>query len=95
MEKRLPQGLGEFSTGILINTIYRKTKDVVALAQTQLNSWTPTATVQRRMKAPLIEESWPPATPTLSKWRNSACDGLDMLHVCGISLRTDLSEHLI
>lgn len=72
MEKRLPPNLGDFSTGLLINAIYRKTKEAVIWEQTQLNSWTPTAAVQRRARQPPIGESWPPTTPTLSKWRSKS-----------------------
>lgn len=81
MAKRLPPNLNNFSTMILIYAIYRRTKEVTYQHQNQLSSWTPSAKVQ----APItprrsFEEAWPPALPILSKWRNSACDCLDILH---------------
>ncbi|KAK0371610.1 hypothetical protein CLIM01_11036 [Colletotrichum limetticola] len=45
-----------------------------------LNSWTPTADVQKCGPGDTVEETWPPSLPILSRWRNSACDSLDLLH---------------
>ncbi|KAJ5611065.1 hypothetical protein N7510_007784 [Penicillium lagena] len=80
MEKKLPPNLGEFSTALLINAIYRRTNDAISQERSALNSWVPTATRQRRTDPATINESWPPSSQLSSKWRNSACDSLDVLH---------------
>ncbi|KAJ4288479.1 hypothetical protein N0V90_011715 [Kalmusia sp. IMI 367209] len=80
VEKKLPPDLGELSMGILINAIYRNTKDILVRDQTRLNSWTPTALPQRRSEIPSVQQDWLPTTRLATKWRNSACDCLDILH---------------
>ena len=80
VEKRLPTGLGEFSMGLLVITIYRHTADILARDRIQLNSWTPTSTPQRRNVMPPVQQDWLPTTRLATKWRNSACDCLDVLH---------------
>lgn len=80
MEKKLPQNLSDFSTTILIYAICRRTKEAVYQNQTRLNSWIPTADVQKCTSGNTVDETWPPSLPVLSRWRNSACDSLDLLH---------------
>ena len=80
MEKKLPPNLGEFSTALLINAIYRRTNDAISQERSALNCWIPTATRQRRTDPATIDEGWPPSSQLSSKWRNSACDSLDVLH---------------
>ncbi|KAK1624807.1 hypothetical protein BDP81DRAFT_329569 [Colletotrichum phormii] len=80
MEKRLPPNLGDFSTMVLTYAIIRRTKEALYHNQIRLNSWTPTADVQKCGPGDTIEETWPPSLPILSRWRNSACDSLDLFH---------------
>ncbi|KAF2183541.1 hypothetical protein K469DRAFT_582769 [Zopfia rhizophila CBS 207.26] len=80
MEKRLPDGASEFAVALLIHAICRKTREVFYQSQTQLSEWIPSATMQPRQDRRRVKESWPPATPVLSDWRNSTCDSLDILH---------------
>ncbi|KAH6695459.1 hypothetical protein F5X68DRAFT_127651 [Plectosphaerella plurivora] len=80
LEKKLPPRLSEFATQVLIYSIYRRTKEANYQLQTTLSSWTPSASIQKRSKTEIAEESWPPSRPILSKWRNIACDCLDILH---------------
>lgn len=81
IEKKLPENPSEFSNILIIHGIWRRTKEVIVQHQTRLASWTPSAAIQIReaQQSPLAE-TWPPSDPTLSKWRNSACDCLDILH---------------
>ncbi|KAM0447601.1 hypothetical protein ACHAO4_008928 [Trichoderma viride] len=81
IEKRLPENLSEFSNILIIHGIWRRTKEVIVQHQTLLVNWIPIASIQAREahQSPLAE-TWPPSNPTLSKWRNSACDCLDILH---------------
>ncbi|PVI04243.1 hypothetical protein DM02DRAFT_519122 [Periconia macrospinosa] len=95
MEKRLPPHLGEFSMGLLINAIYRNTIQIMAREQIRLNSWTPTAIAQHRSPQVAMQQNLSPITSTMSKWRNSACDCLDVLHWPANSKAAQLSgsEH--
>lgn len=81
IEKRLPPGLSEFGVGILIHAIYHHTK-MMLLKPTRLSSWVPSATAEPRPNTQSTPAtlSWLPTTPTAAKWRNSACDALDILH---------------
>ncbi|KAL7780899.1 hypothetical protein V8C43DRAFT_299437 [Trichoderma afarasin] len=81
IEKRLPDSLSEFSTILIIHSIWRRTKEVINQNRTQLANWIPSATIQtREAHQSASTETWPPSSPILSKWRNSACDCLDILH---------------
>ncbi|KAH9863973.1 hypothetical protein J1614_009906 [Plenodomus biglobosus] len=81
IEKRMPPNLGDFSTGILIMAIYRNTKDLLARDRIRLYSWSPSALPQRRSGTPKSpHQEWLPTTRLAMKWRNSACDCLDILH---------------
>lgn len=81
IEKRLPESLSEFSTILIIHSIWRRTKEVINQNRTRLANWIPSAAIQaREAQQSALTETWPPSNPTLSKWRNSACDCLDILH---------------
>lgn len=80
IEKKLPKGLDEFGTIIMVHVIIQRTKAVVKQYQTGLASWVPSASSQKRAPSRRVEETWPPCLPILSRWRNSACDCLDVLH---------------
>ncbi|KAL6820065.1 fungal-specific transcription factor domain-containing protein [Trichoderma camerunense] len=81
IEKRLPDSLSEFGTILIIHSIWRRTKEVINQNWTQLANWIPSATIQtREAHQSASTETWPPSSPMLSKWRNSACDCLDILH---------------
>ncbi|CAA9961592.1 Fungal trans domain containing protein [Pyrenophora teres f. maculata] len=80
VEKKLPPHLGTFSTGLLISAICQNTKDILTRDRIRLNSWTPTALPQDHLGLPSVHQEWLPRTQLASKWRNSACDCLDILH---------------
>lgn len=80
MEKKLVPDISEFGKLILIYGICRRTKEVCLRSQSQLMSWTPSATIENRAKTYERGETWPPSSNLLSQWRNSACDCLDILH---------------
>ncbi|KAK1252053.1 hypothetical protein MKX08_003240 [Trichoderma sp. CBMAI-0020] len=80
IEKRLPDNMIEFSNILIIHGIWRRTKEVIIQHQTRLANWTPSAAIQIREAQQSPTETWPPSNATLSKWRNSACDCLDILH---------------
>lgn len=80
IEKRSPPGLCEFSVGILIYAICRHTTEM--LTARWLACWIPSAISEKRSdtQQPLVSSDWLPSTEVASKWRNSACDSLDILH---------------
>jgi hypothetical protein len=80
IEKKLPPNLSEFAVTILIFAIYRRSREVIDVNRTELSSWRPSAVAQTRKKPSTVVETWPPSCTELSKWRNSACDCLDILH---------------
>lgn len=80
VEKRLPPRLSDFGSGLLIMAIYRKTADILARDRVRLNCWIPSAFPQHRWDPSASNQEWMPFTRTAAKWRNSACDCLDILH---------------
>lgn len=76
----MPSTLGEFSRIILIHGIFRRTWEVESYVSQPLSQWEPTA--QKQSSSELLDQStiWPPSITLFTKWRNSACDCLDILH---------------
>ncbi|KAL5341057.1 hypothetical protein BJX70DRAFT_396113 [Aspergillus crustosus] len=80
MEKSLPSNLGDLGTAIVIFGICRRNREAGAQHQTELTFWSPNANKQSRPQYSAVAESWPPSSSSLSRWRNSSCDCLDILH---------------
>ncbi|CAG9942519.1 unnamed protein product, partial [Clonostachys rosea f. rosea IK726] len=80
MEKRHPPSTGSLGTTVLIYAILRRTREASSQHQNKLTFWIPNAAVQQSTPVTPVEETWPPALPVISRWRNSACDSLDILH---------------
>ncbi|RDW59993.1 hypothetical protein BP5796_11599 [Coleophoma crateriformis] len=80
VEKRLQPSMGEFSRVLLIHALFRRTWEVEDYFRQPLTFWNPTA--EREDISGLESEApvWLPGISTYSKWRNSACDSLDILH---------------
>jgi hypothetical protein len=78
-EKRLIGDLSEFSRILLVQAICRQTMEIRRHSRNRMSHWTPSAKPQPGIHFP-DTELWPPSSPSLSKWRNSACDCLDILH---------------
>ncbi|KAL9622911.1 MAG: hypothetical protein Q9160_002837 [Pyrenula sp. 1 TL-2023] len=80
IDKKLSPTLGEFSRILLIHGIFRRTWEVEAYVSQPLSQWEPTA--QKQSSSELLPQStvWPPSIPLFTRWRNSACDCLDILH---------------
>ncbi|KAG4429874.1 hypothetical protein IFR05_014642 [Cadophora sp. M221] len=80
IEKRLQSSTGEFSRILCVHALFHRTWEVEEYFKQSLTLWTPTA---EKQNIETIEGSlpmWLPGNPTYSKWRNSACDCLDILH---------------
>ncbi|KAJ5160007.1 uncharacterized protein N7482_007011 [Penicillium canariense] len=80
IEKRLVSGIGEFSHILLIHALYHRMWEVGDYFRRPLSFWNPTAKKQSRETAIPSGSVWLPGIPSYSKWRNSACDCLDILH---------------
>ncbi|CAG8124194.1 unnamed protein product [Penicillium salamii] len=80
VEKRLIPGIGEFSHILIIHALYHRTWEVGDYFRRPLSFWNPTAKKQSRETAIPTGSVWLPGIPSYSKWRNSACDCLDILH---------------
>lgn len=72
--------MGEFSRILLIHALFRRTWEVENYFQQPLTLWNPTAERQDIKKLEASVPIWLPGISTYSKWRNSACDCLDILH---------------
>ncbi|OBT54388.1 hypothetical protein VE04_04292 [Pseudogymnoascus sp. 24MN13] len=80
VEKHLQSSMGEFSRILCIHALFRRTHEVAAFFQQPLTLWSPKA---EKQSISIIEKSmpvWLPGISTYAKWRNSACDVLDILH---------------
>ncbi|KAH6691852.1 hypothetical protein EV126DRAFT_89396 [Verticillium dahliae] len=64
----------------MVYAICRRTKEAIEQHTFPLSSWIPSASINKRPHSEHLEETWPPSLPILSKWRNSACDCMDILH---------------
>lgn len=78
--KELPTQLSHFGYTLLAHAIYRKVREITLEAQSCFFNFTPTVSDSSdkggnaRPDGPIIAED------SLSRWRNSACDSLDVLH---------------
>lgn len=80
VEKRLQPSMGEFSRILLIHALYRRTWQEEQYWTQPLAMWTPSADERDNNSFREPREIWLPGVPTFAKWRNSACDCLDILH---------------
>ncbi|KAJ5177863.1 uncharacterized protein N7500_000562 [Penicillium coprophilum] len=80
IEKRVVTGIGEFSHILLIHALYHRMWEVGDYFRRPLSFWNPTAKKQSCETAIPKGSVWLPGIPSYSKWRNSACDCLDILH---------------
>ncbi|PYH96311.1 hypothetical protein BO71DRAFT_375648 [Aspergillus ellipticus CBS 707.79] len=80
IEKKLVSDIGEFSQVLLIHALYCRMWEVGDYFRRPLSFWSPTSKKQSRNVAIPSGSVWLPGIPSYSKWRNSACDCLDILH---------------
>jgi hypothetical protein len=80
IEKRVVSGIGEFGHILLIHALYHRMWEVGDYFRRPLSFWNPTAKKQSCETAIPTGSVWLPGIPSYSKWRNSACDCLDILH---------------
>lgn len=80
IEKRLQSSTGEFSRILCVHALFHRTWEVEKYFTQPLSLWTPTAEKQSIQTIEKRIPIWLPGNQIYSKWRNSACDCLDILH---------------
>lgn len=80
VDKRLLPQLGEFSRILLVNGLYHRTWQVRTTVTQSLANFEPSAQKQVSSVMTSKQPVWPPSVPLFNRWRNSACDCLDILH---------------
>jgi hypothetical protein len=80
IDKHVSPELGEFSRQLLIHGLFRRSWEVGTHLSQRLSHWEPTAQKQVSGEALPRSPIWLPSVPTFTKWRNSACDCIDILH---------------
>ncbi|KAL7915557.1 C2H2 transcription factor-like protein [Trichoderma velutinum] len=80
VEKRLQSSTGEFSRILCIHALFRRTWEVEAYFKQPLTLWSPAAEKQVIKSKEMSSPVWLPGIQIYSRWRNSACDCLDVLH---------------
>jgi hypothetical protein len=80
VDKWLPRERGEFARVLMIHALLQRSWEVEAYYKNPLSHWDPVA--QRQESADVLPSGpiWLPAIPAYTKWQNSACDALDVLH---------------
>ena len=89
IERQVDPSVGEFGQFLLIHAIIRQTWNTLDHSRSRLASWEPQATPgtvsavgeqHDSLQSSVTELPWPPSHPHFAKWRNAACDALDVLH---------------
>ncbi|KAE8353015.1 C2H2 type zinc finger domain protein [Aspergillus coremiiformis] len=95
IEKKLAANIGEFGHILLVHALYHRMWEVGDYFRRPLSFWNPTAKKQSREDTIPPGSVWLPGIPSYSRWRNSACDCLDILHWAANSTITKASglEH--
>jgi hypothetical protein len=77
ISKRVPRDRGEFARILMIHGLYHRLWDVSRYYSNPLSSWEPSG---ERQESTMSGPVWLPSVPAFSKWQNSTCDALDILH---------------
>lgn len=85
IERKVEPSVGEFARILLVHAIIRQTWSILEHARCRSSNWELQATPGTQ--SPVEEHSqfgrdsmWAPGIPRFAKWRNAACDALDVLH---------------
>ncbi|SMR43863.1 unnamed protein product [Zymoseptoria tritici ST99CH_3D1] len=79
VEKRVAKDRGEFARILTVHGLHHRMWDVERYYSDPLSHWEPTASRQSTTNLPK-SPIWLPSIPAYTKWQNSACDALDVLH---------------
>ncbi|KAK4503921.1 hypothetical protein PRZ48_004836 [Zasmidium cellare] len=80
IEKHLPKDCGEFARILIIHGLYHRMWEVADYLSNPMSHWEPTASRQASSDVLPSTPIWLPSIPTFTRWQNSACDCLDVLH---------------
>lgn len=80
IDKRLMPGLGDFSHILLVYGVVQRTREVQDLVRQPMSLIEPSAERRSSSSMAMQQAEWPASVPLFLKWRNSACDCLDILH---------------
>lgn len=80
IDKWVPQDRGEFARIIMMHGLFSRTAEVESYYSNPLSHWEPTAEKQDSVEILPTHPIWPPSVPKYTKWQNSVCDCLDILH---------------
>lgn len=81
IDKKLPSDRSEFARILQIHGLFHRQWEVEKYLSDPLSQWTPTATKQSTQEIlPKEDTVWLPSLTTFTRWQNSACDCLDILH---------------
>lgn len=80
VEKHMPKERGEFARILIIHGLYHRMWEVADCSSNPLAHWEPTANRQASSDVLPSTPIWLPSIPTFTRWQNSACDCLDVLH---------------
>ena len=80
IDKRLPRDRGEFARIIMIHGLFQRTWEVERYYANPLTHWEPTAKKQSSRDVLPPEPVSLLSLPGYTKWQNSVCDCIDILH---------------
>lgn len=79
VEKAVARERGEFARVLIIHALLHRMWEVEEYLSDPLSHWEPVASRQN-LNDVLPDEVWLPANKSFTKWQNSTCDALDVLH---------------
>jgi hypothetical protein len=79
VEKAVSRERGEFARVLIIHALLHRMWEVGHYLSDPLSYWEPVA-ARQNINDVLPEDVWLPANKTFTKWQNSTCDALDVLH---------------
>jgi hypothetical protein len=79
VEKAVARERGEFARVLIIHALLHRMWEVEHYLSDPLSHWEPVAARQNSNDV-LPDNIWLPANKTFTKWQNSTCDALDVLH---------------
>ena len=80
IDKKLPRDRGEFARIIMIHGLFQRTWEVERYLSNPLSHWAPTAKRQSSKDILPAEPISLLSLPAYTKWQNSVCDCIDILH---------------
>jgi hypothetical protein len=79
VEKAVARERGEFARILIIHALLHRMWEVEHYLSDPLSHWEPVA-ARQNCNDVLPDDVWLPANKTYTKWQNSTCDALDVLH---------------